>query len=52
MFLGRLGDSLLGYLLAGKGVIRAGEENDQTMSGFLMSTYPLAYFKIQRFYQK
>lgn len=34
MFLGRLGDSLLGYLLVGKGVIKAGEETIRRCQDF------------------
>ena len=61
MFLGTLGATLLGKLLAGKGIVRAGSGNEKekrncnswhwkTM-GLLMLSHPLTNFEIQRYYQ-
>ena len=58
MLLGTLGASLLGNLLTGKGIVRAGSENKKgkgivragTME-FLMSLHPLTTFEIQKYYQ-
>ena len=57
MLLGTLGASLLGNLLAGKGIVRAGSGNKTGKSwywkimGFLMPPHPLTNFEIQKFYQ-
>ena len=61
MLLGTLGASLLGNLLAGKGIVRAGLENKKgkrivragtaKKMGFLMSPHPLTNFEIQKYYQ-
>ena len=62
MLLGTLGASLLRYILAGKGIKRAGEgivragyENKkgrkQQQNGFLMPPYSLTNFEIQKYYQ-
>ena len=59
--MGTLGASLLGNLLAGKGIIRAGSGNEKgkksckswywkTME-FLMPPHPLTNFEIQRYYR-
>ena len=61
MLLGTLGASLLGNLLAGKGIVRAGSGNKKrkrnckswqwkTM-GFLMPHHPLTNFEIEKYYQ-
>ena len=61
MLLGSLGAGLLGNLLAGKGIARAGSRNKKrkrnckswfwkTM-GFLMPPHPLTNFEIQRYYE-
>ena len=57
--LGTLGDSLLGNLLAGKGIVWAGSGNKKrkgivragTGKGFLMPPHPLTNFEIQRYYE-
>ena len=56
MLLGTLGASLLGNMLTGKGVLRAGYENKngkgvlragyEKKNGFLMPPYPLTNFEI------
>ena len=61
MLLGTLGASLLGNLLAGKGMVRAGSENKKgklivkadtgKKMGFLMPSHPLTNFEIQSHYQ-
>ena len=57
MLLGKLGDILLWNLLAGKGVICAGERAPATSrcnfsrTGFLMPSHPLTSFEIQKFCQ-
>ena len=59
MLLGTLGASLLGNMLAGKGVIRAGEGTPRVGYGSkrssfkkkLIPPYPLANFEMQRYYQ-
>ena len=60
--LGTLGASLLGNLLAGKGIVRAGSGNKDCKKickswywkklGFLMPFHPLTSFEIQKCYQK
>ena len=58
MLLGKLGAISLWNLLAGKGVICAGERAPATSrcnfgrTGFLMQSHPLTSFEIQKFYQK
>ena len=59
MFLGTLGASLVGNLLARKVIVRASSRNqkgrgiarDWKTMGFLMPPDPLANFEIQRYYQ-
>ena len=51
MLLGRLGISLLGYILAGKGVLRAGRGNKQSWSGFLIPSPPSTNFDIPKYYE-
>ena len=61
MLLGTSGASLLGNLLAGKGILGAGSGNKKRKRnckswfwktiGFLMPTHPLKNFEIQKFYQ-
>ena len=59
MLLGTLGSSLLGNMLPGKGVIRAGEETSRVGYGskkssltiFLIPPHPLTNFEIQMYYQ-
>ena len=56
MLLGTLGASLLGNLLSGKGIVRAGSKNIKEkclwkQNGFLMSPYPLANFEIKGYHQ-
>ena len=64
MLLGTLGASLLGNLLAGKGIVKAGSGNKKgswywsyfilcfvKRMGFLMLPHPLTNFEIQRYYQ-
>ena len=62
MLLGTLGASLLGNLLAGKGIVTAGTGNKKGKGinckswhweklGFLMLPHPLTNFEIQRHYQ-
>ena len=57
MLLGTLGASLLGNLLAGKGIVRAGSGNKTGKSwywkimGFLMPPHPLTNFEIQKYYK-
>ena len=46
MFLGTLGDSLLGNIVAGKGVLRVGEIRKGTR--FLIPPHSLTNFEIQR----
>ena len=48
MLLSTLDASLLGHLLAGKGIVRAASGKKL---GFLMPTYPLTNFEIKRYYQ-
>ena len=48
MLLGRLGISLLGYMLVGKGVLRARRGNKQSWSEFLMLFHPLRNFDIPK----
>ena len=60
MLLGTLGASLLGILLSGKGVVRAGSENKKgkgilragygSKREFLIPPHPLANFEIQKDY--
>ena len=49
MLLGTLGASLLGNILAGKGIVRTGCGNKKM--GFLMPPHPLTNFEIQKYYQ-
>ena len=61
MLLGTLGASLLGNMLAGKGIVRAGsgikkrKRNCKSwlwkLNGFLMLPRPLTNFEIQKYYQ-
>ena len=51
MLLGKLGASLLGNLLTGKGTIRAGEGTITESQDFLMLLYPLTNFEIQMYCQ-
>ena len=64
MLLSTLGTSLLGNLLAGKGIVKAGSGNKKgswywsyfilcfvKRMGFLMLPHPLTNFEIQRYYQ-
>ena len=61
MLLGTLGASLLGNMLAGKGINRAGEGITRAGYGssikdlryifFLIPPHPLTSFKIQKYYQ-
>ena len=51
MLLGTLEASLLGNLLAGKGILRAGSGNYKRKRGFFMSPHPLTNFEIQKYYQ-
>ena len=61
MLLGTLGASLLGNILAGKGINRAREgglrsgygnkTQDHKKNGFLMPPHPLTDFEIQKYYQ-
>ena len=61
MLLGTLGASLLGNLVSGKGILRAGSRNKKRKSncqswlwkqnGFLMPSNPLTNFEIKRYYQ-
>ena len=58
MLLGTLGASKLGNILAdkeinraGEGFIRAGYGSTIKKKGFLMSSYPLTNFEIQKYYQ-
>ena len=60
MLLGTLGASLLGNMLAGKGVVRAGERTIRVGYGsrrssfknnFLIQPHPLTNFEIQMYYQ-
>ena len=61
MLLGTLGASLLGNLLSGKGIVRAGSGNKKRKSncqswlwkqnGFLMPSHPVTNFEIKRYYQ-
>ena len=47
--MGTLGASLLGNILAGKGIVRTGCGNKKM--GFLMPPHPLTNFEIQKYYQ-
>ena len=58
MLLGTLGASLLGNLLTGKGIVRAGSGNKKKRNckswylktmGFLMLPHPLTDFEIQKY---
>ena len=58
MLLGTLGASLLGNLLAGKGIVTAGSGNEKgkgivraKRNAFFMPPHPLTNFEIQRYYQ-
>ena len=54
MLLGTFGASLLGNMLAGKGVIRAGEgiyKIQFFIKKILISLHPLTNFEIQAYYQ-
>ena len=66
MLLGTLGASLLGNILVGKGVIRAGDGaitkrqgrgiiragyESTIKKGFLLPPHPLTNFEIQKYYQ-
>ena len=64
MFLGTIGASLLGNILAGKGILRAGSGNKKGKGvvrekenwlwkrmRFIMPPHPLTNFKIQKYYQ-
>ena len=60
MLLGTLGASLLGNLLTGKGIERAGSGNNKGKElkslfwktiGFLIPPHPLTNFKIQKYYE-
>ena len=54
MLLGTLGASLLGNILAGKGINRAGEGIARAgygKNGFWMLPHPLTNFEIQKYYQ-
>ena len=58
MLFGTLGPSLLGNILAGKGVVRAGygskgnsSKQSKKGKGFLFKDYPLTNFEIQKYYQ-
>ena len=48
MFLGTLGASLLGNILAGKGIVMAWLWKRM---GFLMLSHPLTNIEIQKYYQ-
>ena len=50
MLLGTLGASLFGYLLAGKGIARAGYV-DPLQNKFLIPPHPLTNFEIQKYYE-
>ena len=61
MLSGTLGASLLGILLTGKGILRAGSNNKKGKGilragsgkkmGFLMPPHPLTNFEIQKYYK-
>ena len=60
MLFGTLGASLIGNLLSGKGIVRAGSEKKRErnckswlwkQNGFLISPHPLTIFEIQKYYQ-
>ena len=61
MLSGTLGASLLGNMLAGKGIVRAGSGNKKRkrncksclwkLNGFLMPPRPLTNVEIQKYYQ-
>ena len=61
MLLGTLGARLLGNMLVGKGVVRAGSGNKKgkgkemdskwKWNGLLMPSHPLANFEIQKYHQ-
>ena len=61
MLLGTLGTSLLGIMLTGKGIVRAGYGNKQGKTilraayghkkNFLIPPHPLTNFEIQKYYQ-
>ena len=46
IFLGEVGSALLGNLLPGKGVIRAGWRNNQSRTAYLVPCHPLTNFEI------
>lgn len=46
IFLGEVGSALLGNLLPGKGVIRAGWRNNQSRAAYLVPCHPLTNFEI------
>ena len=48
MLLGTLGASLLGNILSGKGIVRAGYGNKKKI---LIPPHPLRNFEIQKYYQ-
>ena len=60
MLLGTLATTMLGNMLAGKGIVRAGSRNKKKKrnykswlwkwSGFLMLPHPLTNFEIQKCY--
>ena len=51
MLLGTLGASLLGNLLTGRVLIRAGEETIRTGENVLMLLHPLSNFEMQKYYE-
>ena len=52
MLLGALGASLLGSILTGRGINRAGKgQVEKQQNGFLMWPHPLTKFEIQKYYQ-
>ena len=61
MLLGTLGAGLLGNILPGKGIVKAGSGNKKTKRnckswswkrmGFLIPPHPLTNFEIQKYYQ-
>ena len=52
MLLGILGASLLGNLLTGKSIIKAGEGTIRAGENFECRPHPLTNFEIQKYYQK